>query len=88
MGVVQVNRRRLISSLVVSVGWHTVTSTGAERLQGGGASTLVVQSSGPASTDGPASTNNPERKNERSSTGGNSSERKLRTSAKCGQSHA
>ena len=68
MGDVQVNRRRLISSLVVSVGWQTVTSTGANPRPGGGASTLVVHSSGPASTEGPANSSKPERKKERSST--------------------
>ena len=36
MGEFQVNKRRLISSLVVSVGWHR-PSTGAEPEPGGGA---------------------------------------------------
>ena len=69
MGEVQVKKRRLISSPVVSVEWHTVISTEAEPLPDGGASTLVVQTSGPASTDGPTSKSKPERKNDRSSTG-------------------
>ena len=50
-------------------GWHTVTLTGAEPLPGGGASTLVVQTNGPANTDGPASRSRLEPKNDRSSTG-------------------
>ena len=69
MGAVQVNSRRLNSSLVVSVGWHTVTSTGAEPLPRGGASKLVVQTIGPASTDGAKTRSNPERENDRNSTG-------------------
>ncbi len=85
MGEFQVCRRRLTISLVVSVGCHTITSTGALPLPGMGASTLVVQTNGPANTDGAASRSTLEPKNDRSRTGRISSKRKLRTTAKRGQ---